>query len=203
MDASSLLTTNAAAGKPSPIHPPGFRITRSILRTLATQGRRTHLPLGPRSRRQRPPVHGLHTGSTTSTHSSTTPEKSTVETGMSTRGPYSIIAPPPPSPQLRHRKPNPRPTTRTTTDRQGTSGLHHLAKPRGPSEARKTAGPAGGDRSARFLPANGNRMREFGKGSVYKRITLHIREPNKVREHYFLLGPLPCVFFIKPLPCVA
>ena len=161
MDASSLLTTNAAAGKPSPIHPPGFHITRSILRTLATQGRRTHLPLEPRSRRQRPPVHGLHTGSTTSTHSSTTPEKSTVETGMSTRGPYSMVAPPPP----RRRKPNPRPT-RTTTDRRGTSGLHHLAKPRGSSEARMTAGLAGGDRSVRIRLSQTVAGREFERAPL-------------------------------------
>ena len=155
MDESSLPTTTAVAGKPSPIHPPSFHNTRSNLRSLATKSRRTHLPHGPRIRWQRPPVHGLHTGSTTSTHSSPMPERSTAEMGMSTRGPYSMDAPPPPRP--RRRKPNPRPT-RTTTDRRGASSLHDLAKPRGPSETRKTAG---GDRSARIRLSQTVAGREF------------------------------------------
>jgi len=61
-------------------------------------------------------------------------------------GPYSTKAPPPP-PRPRRRDTNPRPTS-TTPDRRESSGLHRLAKPRGPSEARKTADPAGGDPNA-------------------------------------------------------
>jgi hypothetical protein len=117
------------------LHSPAFRTTRSCLSILRTQGQRTHLST---SRRHRTPVQGIHEGNPTSTPSLTAPERSTTKTGKRARGPYSFTPPPP---SRRHRrKPNPRSTRTYTSDRKETSGLHHLAKARRPSEARKTAG---------------------------------------------------------------
>jgi hypothetical protein len=74
-------------------------------------------------------------------------ERNTNGAGTSRRGPYSTMTTPPPPPQPRRQDINPR-STRTSSDRRATGGLRHLARPQRPSEARKTAGLAGGDEIA-------------------------------------------------------
>jgi hypothetical protein len=126
---------------------PPCRRTHSRHNILERQSRRIHrLTETTKNRRTQSPVQDPNRADLTSTRSSPAPEKSTAETGKSTRGPYSLTPPPPP--RRRRRKPRPR-TTRTYTSDQGeTSGLHHLTEARRPTEARKTAASPGVDWSA-------------------------------------------------------
>ena len=148
-------------GNSSSIHSPTIRQTHSCrcifakdvpapLQTSRKNASRARKkPAGPppprTTRHRRPtPVQISHTRRPTSTGSPSAPEASTNGARTNRGGPYSTKAPPPPppSPRPRRRDTNPRPTS-TIPDRRESSGLHRLAKPRGPSEARKTAIPAG------------------------------------------------------------
>jgi len=150
-DQTSPPMTTATAGTSSSIQPPVFRKTSSHHLTFKVESRRPHRPARTTSRCRQTPVQGLHAGRPSSTSSLPAPEWSTDEMRESLRGPYSLT-PPPPSPRRRRRKhnPNPRTTWSTTPDREEHSGLHHLAKPKGLSEVKKTAGPVGGDRRPCF-----------------------------------------------------
>lgn len=138
----------ATGGKQDLLHSPDLHKIPSCHSAHQTKSRQTHLPVGQMNLRLWTPIQSSHTGRPTSTCSLPAPECSTNEAGKSAGELYSLTTTPPP-PQRRRRKPNPRTTRTTTADQREHGGLHHLAKPRGPSEARKTAGPAGGDPNAR------------------------------------------------------
>ena len=143
-------STNATAkGSSILVHPPNLHETHILLCALEAKGRNSRRLEKTPEIRTRTPVQGVHQGSPTSIGSPSASEQATNGTRKSQRVPYSTMAPPPPSSRPRRRDTNPR-STSTTSDRRVTRGLHRLAKPRGPSEARKTAIPAGGDRSTLF-----------------------------------------------------
>ena len=94
-DQTSPPMTTATAGTSSSIQPPVFRKTSSHLRIYEVESRCLHRPSRTTSRRRQTPVQGLHAGRPSSTSSPPAPEWSTDEARESSRGPYSLMPPPP------------------------------------------------------------------------------------------------------------
>ena len=134
LDRSSPSTSATVEGSSSLVHPPNLHETRILLCTLEAKGRYSRHLEKTSEFWTRTPVQGVHQGSPTSIGSPSASEQATNGTRKNQRVPYSMMAPPPPSSRPR-RDTNPR-STGTTSERRVTRGLHRLAKPRGPSEAR-------------------------------------------------------------------
>ena len=137
--------TEAAAGRSSPLHSPSLHETPSCHSAHQTKGQQAHLPHGPTSRRLRPPVQKLHSGSTTSTSSPMTPERNAKGARKSSRG---LI--PTERRRRRHlagdaRNPNPR-DSRTYTTTPHPPAREKRSRP--PHDAPRAIG-GGGDRRLR------------------------------------------------------
>ncbi|KAG0517222.1 hypothetical protein BDA96_09G070200 [Sorghum bicolor] len=184
---------STSAEETSSVHSPSYRNTRSCRCILdETCRRHCRLRVATRHPSAQTPVHGPAKPDTTSTNSPVTPEKSATVTGKRTGGPYSNMASPPPPPQPQHRKPNPNTTGTYATDRR--DGLHHVAKARGPSEARKTARLAGNDPSASFrLSQQFVKLYQRSAGNM-GRVFPH---QHNVLAHQAMVGPNSATHFLK------